>query len=120
MSLFKQMRVVAVDNILPTIKRVGFSIVGLNYEYSQNRNAEDDCSNKSPLVKRSVCVRGFILTVEGLRTTGNSTGKSALITFLKNNCNNDECSRNEKQYEKYQFENFHFSLPFILFLADGE
>ena len=62
-------------------------------------------------------MRGFILAVEGLRTTGNSTGKTVLVAFLKNDCNYDKCSRNKKQYKKYKFKNFHYALLFILFPA---
>lgn len=103
------MRIAAVYNILPTIEGVGFSVVGLNYEYSKNCKSEDDSSNKSPLVKSSIGIRGFVLAVEGLRTAGNSTGKAFLITFLKTNCNYDKSSRNKKKYEKYDLKNFHFS-----------
>ena len=111
------MRIAAVNKFLPSIKRVGLCVVRLNYEYSENCNSENNSSDKSPLIKCSICVRGFILAVEGLRTTGNSTGKSVLIAFLKNDCNYDKCSRNKKQYKKYKFKNFHYALLFILFPA---
>jgi len=106
------MRIAAVDNILPSVERVGFCVVRLNNKYSQNCKAKNNSRNESTLIKRSVCVRGFILAVEGLSAAGDRAGKAVLITFLKNNCNNDECSGNEKQYKKYDFKNFHFLLPF--------
>ena len=90
--------------VLPIFKRVGRSIIGLNNKHSQNRNCKNDSRDKSPLIKSSIGIRGFVLAIEGLRTTGNSTGKAVLVTLLKNNCNNDECSRNEKQYKKYVFD----------------
>ena len=110
-----QVGITAVDDILPTIEGIRLSIVRLNYEHKKNCKAEYYACNESPLIKCSICISGLILTIEGLRTTCDSAGKTILITFLKNNCNNDKCSRNEKQYKKYDFKNFHFSLPFILF-----
>ena len=110
-----QVGITAVDDILPTIERGGLSIVRLNYEHKKNCKAEYYACDESPLIKCSICVSGLILTIEGLRTTCDGAGKTILITFLKNNCNNNKCSRNEKQYKKYNFKNIHFSLPFILF-----
>ena len=114
--LVKQVRVVG--KFLPSVKRIGLCVVGLNNEYNQNCDSKDYCCDKSPLVKNSVSAGGFILTVEGLGATRDSAGETVLITFLKNNCNNDKCSGYEKQYKKYDFKNFHFLLPFILFLAE--
>lgn len=104
-----------VYKVLPSLGGVGLSIVGLDDEYYENCNCENNSSYESPFVKHSVCACRLILTVEGLRTASDSAGESILITFLKNNCNNDECSGYEKQYKKYDFKNFHFLLPFIYF-----
>ena len=113
--LVKQMRIAAIDNFLPTVKGVGVCIVRLDNIYNQNCKTEYYRRNKSPLEESSVRIGGLILTIEGLCAAGDRAGKTILITFLKNNCNYDKRSRNEKQYKKYDFENFHFSLPFILF-----
>lgn len=96
------------------------SVIRLNDKYNRYSKCKNYCSNESPFKERSVSVGRFIFTVECLCATGNSAGKTILITLLKNYCNYDKCSRDEKQHKKYDFKNFHFQLPFKFYYSSSE
>ena len=85
---------------LPSIKIIGCGVVGLNNVNHQNCNTEDDRRDQSPSVKSSVAVSRLILAIEGLSTAGNRTGKTVLVTLLKQNGNDNNSRADEKNYEK--------------------
>ena len=93
--------IVATNHVLPSIKRIGSGIIRLDYVNHENCKAENDACNQGPLEKNSVAVRGIILTVEGLSSAGNSTGKTVLVALLKKNCYDDEYCRDRQNDEKY-------------------
>lgn len=101
----------------PILEGVGRGEVGLNNENSDDSENEHYACDKSPLIERSVGVRGFILAVEGLRTACNSSRKTVLVALLQNNSDNDENSRGKEHYKKNVLKNaIHRKKPFKIFL----
>ena len=90
---------IAVD-ILPIGKRKALSIVRLDNENNNYRNGKYERCDKGPFIELFFAVRGFISAVEGLSTTGNSTGKSVLSTLLEDNGYYDENCGYKKHNEK--------------------
>ena len=92
--------------ILPRANIITVVIIRLNNVYCDYSNCKYETGDKSPLEELLINATRLILTIVGLRTAGDSTGKSLLTALLEENGNsNNNCAykQNCKKYVLHLF-----------------